>query len=290
MTDSGGFWFRERHAGIVETGFRVVERLFSAQSPYQQVEVFRTAGHGALLVTDGVVMVSERDEFVYHEMIAHVPLFVHPNPRRVLVIGGGDGGTVREVLRHPGVERVVMVEIDAVVIEACRRFMPKLSGALDDPRLDLVVADGIRYATESRERFDVAIVDSSDPVGPAVGLFGREFYGHVADRLAKDGILITQAESPFYDEAPQRPIFENQRSFFKRLHMYLYANLTYPGGPWSFGYASQGPCPLADFDPGRFAASGIKTRYYNTGVHRAAFMLPEFIRRSYADLLDPLPE
>ncbi|MFZ7126936.1 MAG: polyamine aminopropyltransferase [Desulfobacterales bacterium] len=287
--ERAGQWIRERHNDIVELGLRVEESLFSKKSAFQRVEIVRTAGHGRVLLTDGIVMTSERDEFIYHEMIAHVPLFVHPDPRRVLIIGGGDGGTAREVLRHRSVARVVMVEIDEVVIEACRRFMPALWPP-EDPRLEMVVGDGIRFAEESDERFDVVLVDSSDPVGPAEGLFSRDFYGNVARLLAPGGILVTQAESPFYDVPIQRSIFANQRPFFDRLHMYLYSNLTYPGGLWSFGFASMNRCPLADFDASRMAEVSANLRYYNSRVHRAAFVLPGFIDASLGDLLDSLPE
>jgi len=282
-------WFRERQQDDFETGFRVTKTLFAAQSPYQRVEIVQTAGHGAMLINDGVVMAAERDEFVYHEMIAHVPLFVHPRVARVLVIGGGDGGTAREVLKHPDVARVVLVEIDAVVVDACRRFMPSLSVAFDDPRLELVIADGVAFAAHATESFDVVIVDSSDPVGPAEGLFDRAFYGNLARLLGDDGILVTQAESPFYDQALQTAILGAQRDFFRRLHLYLYSNLTYPGGLWAFSFASQGLCPLRDFDAPRLARWPGAMRYYNAGVHRAAFMLPEFARRHFAGLLDRLP-
>jgi spermidine synthase len=187
------------------------------------------------------------------------------------------------------VERVVMVEIDGVVVEACRRHLPTLASSLDHPRLELLLEDGIRYVAESRERFDVVIVDSSDPQGPAEGLFDRKFYGNAAGLLTDGGILVTQAESPFYDAALQREIFESQRPFFERLHLYLYANLTYPGGLWAFGFASRGPCPVAGLDPGRVAAAGLELSYYTPQVHLAAFVLPGFVHRSLGDLLDPLP-
>lgn len=290
MTDQHplNLWVHEGHKGILETRYRVEKTLFSEKSPYQQIDVVQTAGLGRMLLNDGIVMLSERDEFVYHEMIAHVPLFVHPRPRRVLVIGGGDGGTVREIMRHESIERVVMVEIDEAVVRACRAHMPTVSCALDDPRLELRIEDGVRYVAECRETFDLVIVDSTDPIGPATPLFNRDFYEKAAGLLGPDGILVSQAESPFYDPELQEPMLRNQRPFFSRLHLYLFSTLTYPGGLWSFGFASKGPCPLADFAPNRVAAAGLETRYYNPGVHRAAFMLPNFVRDSLADVLDPL--
>lgn len=290
MTDQPhlNLWVREDTKGFLETHYRVEKTLFSEKSPFQQVDVVHTAGLGRMLLNDGIVMLSERDEFVYHEMIAHVPLFVHPNPRRVLVIGGGDGGTVREIMKHGGIARVVMVEIDEAVVRACRTHMPTVSCALDDPRLELHIADGVEYVAHCGETFDLVIVDSTDPIGPATPLFNRDFYEKAAALLGPDGILVSQAESPFYDPELQEPMLRNQRPFFTRLHLYLFSTLTYPGGLWSFGFASKGPCPLADFDPQRVAAAGLATRYYNPGVHRAAFMLPTFVRDDLAGVLDPL--
>lgn len=282
-------WVREVHRGVVAMAFRVRRTLFSGRSPFQQVDVVETAGHGRMLLNDGVVMLSERDEFVYHEMIAHVPLFAHPDPRRVLIVGGGDGGTAREVLRHPGIARVVMVEIDRMVVDACREHLPSLAGALADPRLELHIADGVAYVAGCGETFDVVIVDSTDPVGPAEPLFDAAFYRNVARLLDAEGILITQAESPFYDADIQAAMLGHQRACFERLHLYLLTNLTYPGGLWSFGFASKGRCPVGDYDPRRVAAAGLACRYYNPAVHRAAFALPGFVSEALGELLDPVP-
>jgi spermidine synthase len=281
-------WVRERHQDTAELGFRVEKTLFSQKSAYQHIDVVKTMNHGAVLINDGIIMLTERDEFIYHEMIAHVPLFVHPSPKNVLVIGGGDGGTVREILKHDGIERVVMVEIDEVVVAACRRHLPSVSQALDDPRLEIIFADGIQYVAETTERFDVAMVDSTDPIGPGAGLFEKSFYANMTRILTAQGILVTQAESPFYDLEFQQTLFSNQRSYFKKLHTYLYTTLAYVGGLYCFGFASKGLCPLKDFNPGRFAASRIATRYYNADIHRAAFMLPQFIKEKLGETLDAL--
>ncbi|MBL7180648.1 MAG: polyamine aminopropyltransferase [Pseudomonadota bacterium] len=282
-----GLWINDIHKNMVALGFKVEKTLFSGRSKFQQVDVVQTAGHGAMLLNDGIVQLSERDEFIYHEMIAHVPFFVHPAPQRVLVIGGGDGGTVREILKHRSITRVVMVEIDEMVVQASRRYLPSVSCALDDPRLELRIEDGIKFVNHTDERFDVVIVDSTDPIGVAQPLFNQEFYQQVAAVLAADGIMITQAESPFYDHDIQHTMFMNQRPFFKKLHIYLFCSLTYPGGCWGFGYASKGLCPLKDFDPGRVEKAGIATRYYNAGIHRAAFMLPTFVQENLARVIDP---
>jgi spermidine synthase len=221
MTDenNGGkldLWVTETHKNMVSLGFRVERTLFSGTSAYQQVDVVETAGHGTLLLNDGIVMVSERDEFVYHEMIAHVPLFTIAEPKSVLIIGGGDGGTAREVLRHKTVERVVMVEIDEMVVDACKKHMPSVSCALDDPRLELVIDDGVKYVQNCTETFDAVLIDSTDPIGPAQPLFDRSFYKNAAGLLSQNGVMISQSESPFYDTEIQNSMFSNQRPFLKK--------------------------------------------------------------------------
>ena len=283
-------WIRDIHKGIVGLYFKVEKTLFSDTSPYQRIDIYKAAGHGNMLFNDGIIMLSERDEFIYHEMIAHVPMFVHPAPRHVLIVGGGDGGTAREVLKHHGVERVVLVEIDKMVVDACRKYFPSLTGALDDPRIEIRCEDGVRYVSDTSQRFDVIIVDSTDPIGPAEPLFGRAFYENVSRALTTNGILVTQAESAIYDPELQQPMFQQQRPFFERLHLYLYSNLTYPGALWGFGYASKGLCPIRDFDPMRVAAAHITNRYYNAGVHQAAFMLPTFVAEELEAILDPVPD
>lgn len=286
--DEMNLWIKEIHQGMVGLSFKVEKTLFSDQSQFQQVDVVKTHGHGCMLLNDGLIMLSERDEFVYHEMIAHVPLFVHPSPRHVLVIGGGDGGTVREVLKHPEISRVVMVEIDDMVVRACRTYLPTLSAAMDDPRLELLIEDGVKYVARTKERFDIVIIDSTDPIGPAAPLINKSFYEKVAGLLKPDGILISQAESPWYDHEIQRAMLMNQRPFFKKLHIYLFSTLTYPGGLWSFAYGSKNLCPIRNFEPTRVERSGILTRYYNPGMHRSAFMLPNFVAENLSSVIDPI--
>jgi spermidine synthase len=280
-------WIRDSEHGTVELAFRVEKTLFSRRSRFQQIDIVQSFDHGLILLNDGVVMLTERDEFIYHEMIAHVPLFVHPVPRSVLVIGGGDGGTVREVLKHPDLERVVLVEIDDVVVEACRDHFPSVRSAFEDPRLEVRFEDGLQYVAESGATFDIAIVDSTDPIGPGAGLFEQPFYENIAGRLADDGILVTQAESPFYHGRTQRAMLANQRPFFRQLHLYLYPTLSYPGSLYSFGFASKGPHPLTDVRTAAIRRTDIHTRYYNARVHTAAFMLPNFVTDALGDLLDP---
>jgi spermidine synthase len=221
-------------------------------------------------------------------MISHIPLFTHPKPEKVLIIGGGDGGTAREVLRHPEVKRVVMIEIDEMVVSACREYIPATSSSLDDPRLEIRFEDGVKFAAETDETFDVALIDSTDPAGPAIPLFTSPFYESIANLLTEDGIMVAQAESPFFDYDYQTSLLNNQRPYFQKLHLYLFSTLTYPGGLWCFSYASGGLCPIKDFNPGRVESSGIKTRYYNSQIHCSAFMLPTFIAENYESVLDPV--
>lgn len=268
-------YIEEKYKEGLSFGFALKQKLFTGRSDFQTVEVAETTHHGRVLLNDGAFMLSERDERIYHEMITFVPMTVHPAPRRVLVIGGGDGGTAREVLRHPGVEKCVMVEIDALVIEASRKYLPQTADALSDPRLDLIIDDGVKYMRESKETFDVILIDSTDPNGAAQPLFGPEFYSDVVARLAPDGVVAAQGESPFYEAEMQATLMKIANPLFKYVSMYNFTNMTYPGGLWSFLFASRGPHPLRDLKP-----TSLETFYYNEAVHRAAFSLPEFQRRA----------
>jgi spermidine synthase len=259
--------------------YDITETLFSGKSPFQKVEVVQTKGHGRMLLNDDLVMVTERDEFVYHDMITHVPLFLHPNPKRILIIGGGDGGTAREVLRHSSVEKCDMVEIDGLVVEACRKFIPQTAvGMQDSPRFSLFIDDGVKFVRESKETYDVIIVDSTDPIGPATPLFGIDFYKDVYKCLASDGIVVSQGESPFYNQETQTAMSKILGQLFSIVRYYNFTNLTYPGGYWSFSYAAKTIHPLKHFKAERVKASGLKFKFYNEDLHTAAFQLPSFQR------------
>jgi len=288
MSDRRDDWLEEDQDGVLRVRYRVGKTLSSTRSDYQTVEIVESPGFGRMLVNDGTVMLSERDERIYHEMIAHVPLFVSPRPERVLVIGGGDGGTVREVLRHPSVMHCRLVEIDGEVVEACRKHIPQTAAALDDPRVEVTIQDGVDFVARTPERYDVVIVDSSDPVGPAVPLFGADFYSNVHRVLNDDGIVVSQAESPFYEPEAQRGLLRILCDRFQRVGIYNYSNLTYPGGLWSFSFACKGDlCPTGDFDDARVERAERTFHYYSAAVHRAAFALPAFQRDALADLLRP---
>ena len=288
MSDSKD-WIEEKHDDF-GFRFRVTKRLFAKQSEFQHVEVVDTAGHGKMLFNDGLVMISERDEFVYHDMIAHVPLFVHRAPKKVLIIGGGDGGTMREVLRHDIVDECTLVEIDAAVIDSCKEHIPLTSAAFDHEKARTIVGDGVKFVAETDERFDIVIVDSTDPIGPAAPLFGSEFYGNVKRVLSYDGIVVSQGESPFFELETQRSMVEIAASLFEHVHVYNYSNITYPGGFWSFIWASKTLCPLTDFQTDRLRNSKLTFRYYNEATHKAAFALPQFQLEALTDLLSDLPQ
>ena len=280
-----GRWVEENHDDQYRFGFRVTKELFSGQSDFQKVEVVETAGHGKMLLNDGLVMVSERDEFVYHDMMAHVPLFTHPDPKRVLVIGGGDGGTAREVLRHPYVEHCRMVEIDDMVVESCRQHIPLTSSVFDHPKLQLDIADGVKFLAETDEKYDVILIDSTDPIGPAAPLFGTDFYKNVYRALTDEGIVVAQAENGFYEQEAQVALVKIVSELFPICRLYNYSNLTYPGGLWSFLLSSKKFHPVKDFVPDRVTSSGLDFKYYNEDIHRASFAQPSFIRKAVAPYL-----
>ena len=275
-------WFTERDDKIA-LSLKHDGKLYDVQSDFQKVSIYNTQAYGNMLTLDGMVMTTEKDEYVYHEMITHVPALTHPQPKRVLIIGGGDGGTAREMLRHEQLEQVVMVEIDEKVIEASKLHLPTIASALDHPKLDLIVDDGIKYVNEAAdESFDIVIVDSTDPVGPAEGLFTVDFYQQVHRILSKDGIMITQSESPRFNNKVFKEIYQTYKSIFgqDQVHCYLAYIPTYPTGMWSFSFSSKGKVhPVKDFDSKRSGAFANKNQlqYYNEAIHEAAFALPSFV-------------
>lgn len=269
------FWFTERQTEDLGLSLRIRESLLVEQTPFQRLAVLDTYLYGRMLVLDGAVQTTEEDEFIYHEMITHIPLITHPHPREVLVIGGGDGGTIREILRHPDVKRSRLVEIDDRVVAAARRFFPRLSQALDDPRAEVMIADGAEHVRTVRGAYDVIIIDSTDPVGPAVKLFESDFYRAVHDALTPEGLFVAQSKSPYLDRELIRTVLRSVRSLFPVALLYTAAIPTYPSGLWSFVLGSKRYHPLT-FDESR--AEKLETRYYSPEIHRAAFVLPREIR------------
>lgn len=276
-------WFTERDDKIA-LSLKHDGKLYDVQSDFQKVAVYKTQAYGNMLTLDGMVMTTEVDEYVYHEMITHVPLLTHPNPKRVLIIGGGDGGTAREVLKHEGLEEVVMVEIDDKVIEASKMHLPTIAQSLDHPKLNLIVDDGIKYVNDAADgSFDLVIVDSTDPVGPAEGLFSVDFYKEVYRILTADGIMITQSESPRFNSKVFKEIYQTYRGIFgqDQVHCYLAYIPTYPTGMWSFSYSSKGSAhPMKQKSKEEIDAfvKAARLKYYNAEMHQASFALPTFVR------------
>ncbi len=272
-------WFSEYHTDNVRLSIRVDEHLYSSQSLYQRIDVFSSPDYGRFLTLDGYMMLTEKDEFIYHEMMAHVPMAVHPNVKKVLLIGAGDGGTVREILRYETVEHIDLVEIDKEVMDVCRKFLPFTAAGLDDERVNIHVEDGMRYVRRVKDFYDLIIVDSTDPFGPGEGLFSKEFYGNCYKALNENGIMVNQQESPFYHKdalAVQRAHRNIVQSF--PFSMAYQAHIpTYPSGLWLFGFSSKNYHPLHDFREQAWKDLKIKTRYYNTQLHRGAFALPNYV-------------
>ncbi len=277
-------WFFEKYKDIFSMGFKFKKTLFDRKSEFQTVKILETEGYGPMLINDDIIMTTERDEFIYHEMIIHVPLFTHPNPENVLIIGGGDGGSAREVLKHKNVKKCTMIEIDSVVVEACREHLKATSQGLDHPLLDLKFEDGAAYIAQQQDAFDVIIVDSSDPIGPSAVLFGDEFYQNVHRALKKEGIVVAQGESSFYEIEIQKRLLKTVHNLFDKVGFYNYDNLTYSSGCWSFLFASKKYHPIKDFRKENVKKSGIKFRYYNEEIHQASFCQPQFIKEAFEPL------
>ncbi|MEW5933056.1 MAG: polyamine aminopropyltransferase [Bacillota bacterium] len=274
------FRFEEEQAPGLWLTYGVRSVLRQEKTAYQELAVVETETFGRTLILDGAVQTTERDEFFYHEMITHVPMFSHPRPRRVLVVGGGDGGVVREVLKHPTVERVDLVEIDARVLEATRELMPRLAAALADPRVNLVVQDGVEFVAACEEAYDVAVVDSTDPVGPAAGLYRPEFYASLARVLYPGGLFTCQVESPVFCPDVLVRARGTVGEYFPVARIYWGPVPTYPAGWWGFVVGSHGPDPSRPPDGDR--TEGITTRYYTRETHRAAFALPRYLQEMLA--------
>jgi spermidine synthase len=279
--DEHPFWFREpRTAQGCTLELKATRIVHSARSEFQSILIFDTEDHGRVLVLDGLVMTSERDEYMYHEMLVHVPLFTHPRPERVLVIGGGDGGSLREALRHPEVKEAVLVEIDAMVIEAARQHLPTTSVGFDDPRARIVIGEGHAFVKENESRFDALIIDSTDPTYCAGGLlFTTEFYADCNRALRPDGVLSAETENPFYDPGWVQMAWRRLRRAFDDVRLYLGYVPVYPGAMWTYCVASKGPDPQGAFRSGDAARFSRELRYYNPDVHAGAFALPNFVKK-----------
>jgi len=266
-------WLKEMQLKDAAMTYRVKETLVRRQTEFQDLAIVDTESFGRMLVLDGIIQTTIKDEFVYHEMISMVALNSHPDPRKVLIIGGGDGGALREVLRHPRVEKGVLVEIDDRVIQAARDYFPALACSFDNPKAEVIVDDGIKYIQEHKNEFDVILIDSTEPVGPAIQLFSQEFYQSCFAALKEDGMMVAQSESPFINKDVIQMICRGIGKVFPLTNLYLANIPTYPSGLWSFTVGSK------KHDP-RVIQTVLddKFKYYTPAVHKAAFELPAFVQ------------
>lgn len=268
-------WYTEFQTPNVGITCKTKKTYHHEKTEFQEMALIETEQFGRMLVLDGTVQTTIVDEFVYHEMISHIPLFTHANPKKALVIGGGDGGAIREILKHPSIEKAVLVEIDGRVVEVCKEHLPEISCALSDPRVEVRIEDGIKYVHEHKNEFDVITVDSTDPVGPAVGLFAIDFYKAIFESLKEDGIFVAQTESPFFHKELIKKVFGDVSSLFPITRLYTCAIPTYPSGFWSFTMGSK------KYDPLKTDISkipDIDTKYYCPEIHQGAFALPKFAK------------
>ena len=277
-------WFTEQHDYTGSSiGFRVTQKLHAEQSPFQHIEIYDTTDWGKLMVIDGCTMVTTRDNFFYHEMMSHPALFTHSDPKKVVVIGGGDCGTLREVLRHKSVESAIQVEIDERVTRLAEQYFPELCESNADPRAQLLFIDGIQWMAECAPgSLDIVIVDSTDPIGPAEGLFNAAFYASCLRALKPDGIIVQQSESPLGHLPLLTDIRDAMTSAgFTSLKTLCFPQPCYPTGWWSATLARKGG-DFAAFREADVAAKAFATQYYNLDVHRGALAQPEFLKRAFA--------
>lgn len=277
MTD----WFTESLHPYIGQKLKIERVICQITTEFQELLIFENKFFGKVLVLDGIIQITERDEFIYHEMLSHVPIMFHDNPSDLLIIGGGDGGILREVLKHRSVQKVVMVELDPIVVENCKHFFPEVSrGAFDDPRLQLIIGDGLDYVSTTQNRHDIIIVDSPDPIGPASKLFSSNFYQNCRRILSKNGILVTQNGVPFFQRDELLSSTRRLKKYFEDVTIYRAPIPTYQGGDMAFGWATSSQdlraTPREELSR-RFTASSITTSYYDPAIHMTAFLLPKWI-------------
>lgn len=272
-------WFTENHTKEGKFSIQVDRQLYSGHSEHQRIDVFDSVEFGRFLTLDGSIMLTEKDEFIYHEMIVHVPMAVHPSVKKVLVIGAGDGGVVRELSRYASIEHIDMVEIDEQVVEVCKKYLPSTASCLEDPRVEIYYQDGLKFIRTKKNEYDLVIIDSTDSFGLGEGLFTKEFYGNCYNVLKEDGIMVSQQENPFYRDDALAMQNAHKKIFkcFPITKTYQAHIPTYPSGYWLFGFASKKYHPVNDFDGIKWDSLGLKTNYYNTRLHLGAFALPNYV-------------
>ncbi len=270
-----GLWYTENWIPGINISLKIKTKLYEEETPFQFLEVVDTDVWGKALFLDRCIMTTDRDEFIYHEMITHIAMNAHKAPKNVLVIGGGDGGVIREVVKHPEVEKATLCEIDEAVVRAAKKYFPQIASELENPKVEVLFADGVKHIKEHLNYYDVIIVDSTDPVGPAVGLFQKDFYQCVYDALKEDGVFVAQTESPFVYPDIVPGVYHTIESIFPITREYLAAIPTYPGSMWGFTLGSK------KYDPLQLKKEDIcapETKYYSPDMHFAAFVLPPFVK------------
>ncbi|MBP9478224.1 MAG: polyamine aminopropyltransferase [Sebaldella sp.] len=274
-------WYSEHYSDNAKFSIKVDKQLHSEESKFQRIDFFESKEFGKFFTLDGLMMVTEKDEFIYHDMITHVALATNPKIKKVLVIGAGDGGTVRELTRYNTIEKIDMVEIDERVVRLCEKYIPLTSSKLTDKRVSLYFEDGIEFIKKTKEKYDLIIVDSTDPIGPGEGLFTVEFYTNCYNLLSDEGILINQHESPYYDKDRKELIRTRQKikNIFEISRVYQAHIPTYPSGHWLFGFASKKFDPVKDIKVEEWKKFNLETKYYNTDLHIGAFALPTYVNK-----------
>lgn len=279
------FWFSELHAKTVKLSVQVERQVYSHQSEFQRIDIFDSVEFGRFLTLDGFMMLTQKDEFIYHEMITHVALMVNPGIKNVLVIGAGDGGVIRELTKYEGITNIDLVEIDKAYVQASRKYLPFTACKLDDPRVHIFIQDGLKFVRKFEDTYDLIIVDSTDLFGTGEGLFTKEFYGNCYKALKEDGILVNQQESPFYSEDALAMKKAHKRivGTFPISKTYQAHIPSYPSGHWLFGFASKKYHPIKDMKADEWKALNIQTKYYNPNLHKGAFYLPNYVEEMLND-------
>lgn len=272
-------WFSELHTSNVKFSMRIENQLFSGVSDCQRIDVMESNEFGKFLALDGEILFSEKDEFIYDEMVTHVPMAVHPNVEKVLIIGGGDGGVAKALTQYESIKQIDVVEPDEMLIEVCKEHFPELACGLEDERVNLYIQDGLRLLRSKEEEYDLIINDATDPFGCTEGLFTKEFYGCCYKALKSDGIMVYQHGSPFYQEDKTECVKMHRKAYksFPISRVYQAHIPTCSSGYWLFGFASKKYHPLEDLRADEWKKLGIKTCYYTTNLHRGAFMLPKYV-------------
>lgn len=272
-------WFSEYHTTNVKLDLRIEKQLFSGNSDCQRIDVMESVEFGKFIALDGEILFSEKDEFIYDEMVTHVPMAVHPKVRQVLIIGGGDGGVAKELIQYDSIEKIDVVEPDEILVEVCKEHFKELAEGLEDERVNVYYQDGLRFLRNKNEEYDLIINDATDPFGHTEGLFTKEFYGSCYKALREDGIMVYQHGSPFYGEDKIECVKMHRKAFkaFPVSRVYQAHIPTCSSGYWLFGFASKKYHPIEDFRPKEWKKLKIKTRYYTTNLHRGAFMLPKYV-------------